>query len=148
MVRDFEKSLCLGSGIPFVILLLFISVPNGFLLVVLYRNPLRCFRKAFSVFLVFITAADLFTGIVVCSAEAVTRFLCAFGDGKIPKEGDIVRILGYFGINSSILLATAMSVDRFVAIVSPYFYLHKVRPRHIVLCNTVNWSFNGSLPRN
>lgn len=143
MGRDFEKSLCLGSGISFVFLLLFISVSNGFVLVVLYRNPLRCFRKAFSVFLAFITAVDLFTGMVVCSTEAVTRFLCTFGDGQIPKEGDVVRILGYFGINSSIFLATAMSVDRFVAIVCPYFYLHKVRPRNIVLCNTIICVFSS-----
>lgn len=143
MEGNLEKSLCLGSGIPFVLLILFISVPNGFVLVVLYRNPLRCFRKAFSAFLVFITAVDLFIGIVVCSGEAVTRFLCAFGGGRIPNEGDIFRTLGYFGINSSILLATAMSVDRFVAIICPYFYLHKVRPRNIVLCSTIICVFSS-----
>ena len=64
----------------------------------LYRNPLRCFRKAFSVFLVFICAVDLFIGIVVCSGETLTRFLCAFGDQRIPQGGDILRILGYIGV--------------------------------------------------
>lgn len=144
MEPDFEKLLCLGSGIPFVLLSLFISVPNGFILVVLYKNPLRCFRKPFSVFLVFITAVDLFIGIVVCSGEAVVRFLCAFGDDlEVPQEGDMVRLLGYFGINSSILLATAMSVDRFIAIVCPHFYLAKVRPRKLVLCNTIICVFSA-----
>ena len=94
MERDFEKSLCLGTGIYFLFLLCLISVPNGFILIVLYRNPLRCFRKAFSVFLVFIFAVDLFIGIVVCFGETLFRFLCAFGDQNIPKEGDILRILG------------------------------------------------------
>ena len=83
-------SLCLGSGIFFIFLLLLISVPNGIVLFVLYKNPLRCFRKAFSVFLVFICAVDLFTGIIVCPAETVMRFLCAFDDGHIPQEGDII----------------------------------------------------------
>ena len=135
MERNFEKSLCLGTGISFLFLLCLISVPNGFILIVLYRNPLRCFRKAFSVFLVFTCAVDLFIGIVVCSGETLMRFLCAFGDQNIPQEGDILRILGYVGVNSSILLATAMSVDRFVAVIFPHFYRRKIKPRTLVLCN-------------
>ncbi|KAJ7382487.1 hypothetical protein OS493_034648, partial [Desmophyllum pertusum] len=123
MDREFEKSLCLGSGMPFVFLSLAISVPNGVILIALYRNPLRCFRKAFVVFLAFIAAMDLFIGIVVCSGEAVMRFLCVFGEGKIPQDGDIVIVLEYIGINSSILLVTAMSVDRFISVVCPHFYL-------------------------
>ena len=69
MNRNFEKSLCLASGIPFLFLTLLISVLNGFILVVLYRTPLRCFRKIFSVFLVFVCAVDFFNSIVVCSGE-------------------------------------------------------------------------------
>lgn len=137
MNRDFEKALCLGSGIVFAFLFLFISVSNGFIMVVLYRNPLRCFRKPFSMFLVFITAVDLFIGTVVCSGEAVMRLLCAFGDDQIPQEGDVVTILGYFGINSSVLLATAMSVDRLIATVWPHFYRRKISPRNVVLFITV-----------
>lgn len=99
MNLDFEQSLCLGSGIAFAFLLICISVSNGFIMVVLYKNPLRCFRKSFSMFLVFIAAVDLFIGTVVCSGEAVMRLLCAFGDGQITQDGDVVRVLGYFGIN-------------------------------------------------
>ena len=136
MERVFEKSLCLGTGIPFALLSIVISVPNAIVLIALYRNPLHCFRKTFSVVLMFMAAVDLYVGLVVCSSEAITRFLCAFGDRQITQEGDIVRILGYIGINSSILLVTAMSVDRFVAVVFPHFYLNKVKPRRLALCNT------------
>lgn len=139
MNRDFEKALCLGSGTAFAFLLLFISVSNGFIMVVLYGNPLRCFRKSFSMFLVFITAVDLFIGTVVCSGEAVMRFLCAFGDGQIPQEED-VKILGYFGINSSVLLA--MSVDRLIATLWSHFYRRKISPRTVVLFITVIYVFS------
>ena len=118
-----------------MLLSLLISLPNAIILIVLYKNPLRCFRKTFSVFFVFIAAVDLFVGIVVCPGEAVMRFLCAFEDENIPKEGDIVKVLGYIGVNSSVLLVTAMSVDRFVSVVYPHFYLRKVKPRKLVLCN-------------
>ena len=134
--REFETSLCLGTAIPFLLLLFVISVPNTIILIVLYRNPLRCFRKTFSVFLVFIAAVDLYVGLVVCSGEATTRFMCAFGDRPFPQEGDITRLLGYIGVNSSILLVTAMSVDRFVSVVYPHFYLSKVKPRQLIFCNT------------
>lgn len=137
MEREFEKSLCLGSGIPFLFLFLLISIPNGFILLVLYRNPLRCFRKPFSVFLVFIAAVNLFNGVVVCSGETVMLFLCAFSDENVPQEGDIVTGLEYVGINSSILLATAMSIDRFVSVVCPHFYLREIKPGKLVLCNTI-----------
>ena len=143
MNHDFEKTFCLGSGIVFAFLFLFISVSNGFIMVVLYRNPLHCFRKSFSTFLVFITAVDLFTGTVTCSGEAVMRLLCASGDGQIPQEGDVVKILGYFGINSSILLATAMSIDRLIAVVWPHFYRRKISPRNVVLFNTVICVFSS-----
>ena len=143
MERDFEKSLCLGSAIPFLFLVCLISVPNGVLLIVLYKNPLRCFRKPFSVFLVFICAADLFTGIVVCSGETLMRFLCALGNRSVPQDGDILRILGYIGVNSSILLVTAMSVDRFVAVIFPHFYRRKINPRTLVLCNAAITVFSS-----
>ena len=137
MERDFEKSICLGSGISFSLLSFLISVLNGVTLVALYRDPLRRFRKTFSVFLIFIAAMDLFVGIAVCPAEAVMRLRCAFGENVSPTEGDLPRIMGYIGVNSSILLVTAMSVDRFVSVVCPYFYLRKVRPKHLVFCTVI-----------
>ena len=136
MEHDFENSLCLGSGISYLCLLFFISLPNAFILIVLYKNRLRFFRKPFSVFVAFICSLDLFTGLVVCSGETTTRFLCAFGDQNISQEGDIVIILGYIGINSSILLVTAMSIDRFVAVIFPHFYRCKIMPKTIAVCNT------------
>ena len=137
MARDFEKSICLGSGISFSLLSFLISVLNGVTLVALYRDPLRRFRKTFSVFLIFIAAMDLFVGIAVCPAEAVMRLRCTFGENFSPTEGDFPRIMGYIGVNSSILLVTAMSVDRFVSVVCPYFYLRKVRPKHLVFCTVI-----------
>ena len=137
MDRGFEKSLCQGTGISFLFMLIFISIPNGLILIAFYKNPLRCFRKAFSVFLVFIAGVDFFVGIVVCSGETVMRLLCAFGDGKLPQDGTIVRILGYIGVNSSILLVTAMSVDRFIAVVYPHFYLNKVTLRKVLVCDSI-----------
>ena len=136
MEHDLEKSVCLGTGIAFVFLTILTSVPNSIMLIAFYKNPLRCFRKAFSVFLVFIAAMDLFNGIVVCFGQTVMRFLCSFDDENVPRAGDIIRILGYIGINSSILLITAMSIDRFVSVVFPHFYLCKVKPTKLVLCNT------------
>ncbi|KAL9963245.1 hypothetical protein ACROYT_G032426 [Oculina patagonica] len=137
MEQRFEKSLCLGTGIPFVLLSIAISVPNALILIVLYRNPLRCFRKTFSVFLAFIAAVDLFVGIVVCAGEAVMRLLCAFADKNVPTDGDIIKVLGYIGVNSSIVLVTAMSVDRFLSTVYPHFYLRKIKPRKLVFCNSI-----------
>ena len=135
MDREFEKSLCLGTGISFILLSVLISVPNIFVLIALYKNPFRCFRKSFAVFLVFISLADLFAGSVVCTGEAVMRFSCAFGDKTLPKDGDVVKLLGYTGVNSSILLVTAMSVDRFISVTFPLFYRNKVKRKHLILCN-------------
>ncbi|XP_078382410.1 uncharacterized protein LOC144665110 [Oculina patagonica] len=143
MEREFEKSLCLGSGVPFVFLSLLISVPNAITLIALYRDPLRCFRKAFAVFLAFIAAVDLFVGIVVCTGESMMRFLCAFEEEHIPGDGDIIIILEYIGVNSSILLVTAMSVDRFVSVVYPHFYRQKVKPRKLILFNTFILGFSS-----
>ncbi len=143
MERDFEKSFCLGTGIPYMFLLLLTSFSNGLVLIALYRNPLRRFRKHFSVFLVFIAVVNLLNGLVVCSGEVIMRFMCAFGEGNIPREGDIVIVLEYIGINSSILLVTAMSVDRFVSVVYPHYYFREVKPRELVVCNIVICVFSS-----
>ena len=135
MERNFEKELCLGSGITFLILLFIISVPNGFVLFVLLKNPLRFPRRSFTVFSTFICATDLFVGLVVCSGEALMRFFCAFGDRGLPQEGDVPRVLSYIGINSSILLVTAMSIDRFIAVVFPHTYRQKSKPKTVVVVN-------------
>ena len=135
MERYFEKQVCLGSGIAFLILLFMISVPNGFVLFVLLKNPLRFPKKSFTVFLAFICATDIFVGLVVSSGEALTRFLCAFGDRGLPQEGDVMRVLSYIGVNSSILLVTAMSIDRFIAVVFPYTYRQKWKPKTVVVVN-------------
>lgn len=82
-------------------------------------------------------------GIVVCSGEVMMRFMCAFGEGNIPQEGDVVVVLEYIGINSSILLVTVMSVDRFASVVYPHFYLRKVKRRKVVLCNLVICLFSS-----
>ena len=100
-----------------MVLSFLIAVPNGIILYALYRNPLRCFRKTFSVFLCFISGVDFFIGTVICIGGTTIRYLCTFGDYSLPKEGDIFLIVEYAAINSSILLVTAMSVDRFTAVV-------------------------------
>ena len=135
MERNFEKQLCLGSGIAFLILLFMISLPNGFVLFVLLKNPLRYPRRGFSVFFIFVCAMDLFVGLVVSTGEVLTRFFCAFGDRRLPQEGDVVVVLSYTGINSSILLVTAMSIDRFIAVVFPNTYRQKLRPKTVVVVN-------------
>ena len=143
MERDSERSLCLASGIPFAVLFFIIGAPNALIFFVLYKDPLRCFRKPFTVFLFFIALVNLFNGVVVCSGETVVRFLCAFGSWRIPKEGDVIMVLEYIGINSSILLMTAMSIDRLVAIAYPHFYLGKIEPRKLVLFNAVICAFSS-----
>ena len=135
MELNFQKQLCLGSGIAFLILLFVISLPNGFVLFVLLKNPLRCPRKGFYVFLLFICATDLFVGLAVSSGEALMRFLCAFGDRGPPQEGDVVRVVSYIGINSSIMLVTTMSIDRFIAVVFPHTYREKLKPKTVVVVN-------------
>lgn len=137
MEPHFEKQVCLGSGILFLFLLVLISLPNGVILVVLYRNSLRCFGRAFSTFLGFTCATDLFVGLVVCFAEALMRLLCAFGTERIPREGSIVSILECFGISCSIMLVTAMSIDRFIAVAFPHKYRQKSKPKKVIIISTI-----------
>ena len=135
MESYFEKQVCLGSGIAFLILMFMISVPNGFVLFVLLKNPLRCLRRSFTVFIAFICATDLFVGLVVSSGKALARFLCALGDQGLPQEGHVVQVLSYIGLNSSILLVTAMSIDRFIAVVFPHRYRQRSKPKTVVVVN-------------
>ena len=114
----------------------------------------------FSVFLVSIAALNLFSGMVICSGETVVRrFLCAFYKWRLPQERDLITVLEYTGINSSVLLMTAMPVDRLIAVAFPHYYLSKVKTCRLWLSNTIicvyslifasinssPWDFNGCL---
>ena len=135
MERSLEKQLCLGSGIAYLILVFMISLPNGFVLLVLVKNPLRCPRRGFYVFFFFICTMDLFVGPVVSSGRALTGFWCAFRDRGLSRKGDVTRVLAYFGVNGSILLVTAMSIDRFIAVVFPHTYRRNLKPKTVVVVN-------------
>ena len=82
MESNFEKDVCLATGVSMMLLSFLIVVPNGIVLYALYRNPLRCFRKTFSVFLGFISGVDFFIGTVICIGGTTIRYLCAFGYEK------------------------------------------------------------------
>ena len=67
------------------------------------------------------------------------RFWC----WKLSPSRRNCDVLSYMGVNTSILLVTALSVDRFIAVVYPHFYLRKVQPRKLVFCNAIICVFSS-----
>ena len=70
-------------------------------------------------------------------------FLCFWRQTLPWRRRHTDETVGYIGINSSILLVTAMSVDRFICVVCPHFYLRKIKPKQIVVWNAIIVGFSA-----
>ena len=63
------------SGAIFLIIAIFASLGNSFILYVVNRDPLKCFNKPTNVFNISLTMAHLFAGVIVLPFAGVLNIL-------------------------------------------------------------------------
>ena len=139
MERHFEPVTCIATSVLTVLLFVSTTTLNGFLLYVIYKDPLNRLRKPVTSFITAITVMDLLTGLLCDTSQAISEIRCAL---KMNTEtqfelGSFNGIATFFTVNSATLLILAMSTERFIAVGFPYFYRQRVtrkRSRVIAVC--------------
>ena len=127
---------CITTSILTVVLVAVTTVSNGFLLYVLYKDPLKRFTKPVTTFITALAIMDFLTGVLCDPSQARFEIRCAL---KMKTEAEFelrgfTAIVAFFTVNSATLLIVAMSVERFVAVSFPYFYRQSVTRKRAKLC--------------
>ena len=127
---------CIATSILTVALVVVTTVSNGFLLYVLYKDPLKRFTKPVTTFITAIAIMDFLTGALCDPSQARFEIRCAL---KMETETEFelrgfTAIVAFFTVNSATLLIVAMSVERFLAVTFPHFYRQAVTRKRAKLC--------------
>lgn len=100
------------------------------LLYTLYRNPLRCFRNTAATFVACLSVADFLTGAITAMDVGVFSLLNANGIPSLKVMGVLQdKLVSQFTVRSGILVVVVFSIERFLAVATPYFYRNQATPK-------------------
>lgn len=111
---------------------------NGLLLFVLFRDPLKCFRKPFAVLITGLATTDFLVGAIGDTTSAKNEFYCVKNE---DGETIFYHIMDYFIDNSASVLVLALSVDRLLAVAFPFFYRYTVKKTHSAIAVMMVWIY-------
>ena len=111
---------------------------NGLLLFVIFKDPLKCFRRSFAVLLTGLATTDFLVGAIGDTTSAKNEFYCLNNeDGETSFE----QIMDYFIDNSATVLIVALSVDRLIAVAFPVYYRCSVKNTHSAISVLAIWVY-------
>ncbi|XP_022782147.1 dopamine receptor 1-like [Stylophora pistillata] len=111
---------------------------NGLLLFVIYRDPLKCFRRPFAVLITGLAITDATVGAIGDTTSAKNEFYCIKNrDGHTSFD----YVIDYFIDNSATVLVVALSVDRLTAVAFPFFYRFSIKNVHSVIVVISVWLY-------
>ena len=112
---------------------------NGLLLFVIFRDPLKCFRKPFGVLITGLAATDFLFGAIVDTVYAKNQFYCVKNE---HRETNFDYVMDYFIDNSTTVLVLALSVDRLLAVAFPIFYRYSVKKTQSAIAVVMVWIYS------
>lgn len=114
---------------------------NGLLLLVIFKDPLQCFRRPFAVYIAGLATTDFLFGAVGDTITAKNKIYCAKNE---DGETTFYYVVDYFIDNSATVLVVALSVDRLLAVAFPIFYRCTVRNTHAAFVVVCAWVYSLS----
>ena len=127
-------AICICSAAMAGILSMLAMVANGVLLYVMYKDPLRCFRKPISVLIAALAVQDFLTGSVIGTLHIRNEISCEMIPDRTPIIGSFESIIGLFSINNGTWLVVGLSVERLIAVALPFYYRATTSGRKTLLC--------------
>ena len=136
MTGDLRESVCVTGIVLLVTLCTVATVANGLLLIVLYKDPLKCFRTPIVVYIASLALLDLLSGSVTGPGVIHNYALCSLGrDRSSSLEGTLfAAVAAEFTICTANLLAVALSIERLCAVAFPIVYRRKSSVHRSLIC--------------
>lgn len=134
------------SSLIIIVLLAAVTIPtNILLLVMVYMDPLKCFNKPTTPFIVGLAVADLLTGLTAEPFFAVYYYFRYFNAGIVNKDISNLYRAGQFfttvAISSSFLIVLVLSWSQFIAVAFPHRYSTLVTRRRATICVIAIWLY-------
>ena len=123
------------SDIPLTTICILGVVSNGFLLLAIFKDPLKCFRNSATHFVTNLSISDCLT----CLFSLFTANYMTAENRKII----LFLIESFAGV--SLVSLTSISIDRFLMVAYPIKHRILMKGKVIVLCLAVIWIFGCSL---
>lgn len=125
---------CASVGALYLIASILTVTVNGLLLFVIVKDPLKCFRRPFAVYITGLATTDFLFGAIGDPISAKIAFYCVKDeDGETTFD----YVMDYFIDNSATMLVVSLSVDRLIAVACPIFYRFSIKNTHaaaVVVC--------------
>lgn len=134
------------SSVIILVLLAIVTIPtNILLLVMIWIDPLKCFNKPTTVFIVGLAIADLLTGLTTEPFFAIYYYFRYKNEGFVSSDiTNLYRAGQYLStvtISSSFLIVLALSWSQFIAVALPHRYATLVTRRRVTLCVVIIWLY-------
>ena len=118
-------------------------ISNVLLLLIIFRDPLKCFRSPVTYFIVALALVDISTGIVIEPFFVMDRMLQYLTWSLILYEPYISLsrfgvILSSVTLNASFLLVLGLTVSQYIAITYPHRYRSIVTTPRVLACICVS----------
>ena len=147
---------CLNSTAPFVLpfitggvsaILCLITVPGNLLVVMaVFINPNKDLRSPFMFLVANLAMADLLVGLVTDPVSAIYHMKNALGLIDYKTLIPSVHMPFFISCTASVLSLAALTVDRYLAITSPFKYRATLNTMRAVMACLIVWTLSLSFP--
>ena len=126
--QEFKSRIFIINGVILLLFAVLISISNGVLLFMIYKDPLKTFRNATAVLVISLGFADLLTGCVTAVDVGISHILEGLAIQKVLLQA---KIISQITVRAGVFIITMFAVERFIAVVFPYFYRFSVTVRKV-----------------
>lgn len=152
----FSETPCLNSTAPVILpfitggfsaLLCLVTVPGNLIVVVaVFIDPNKDLRSPFMYLVANLAMADLLVGLVTEPVSAFYHIKNALGVINYDRLSAAVHMPFFISCTASVLSLAALTVDRYIAITSPFHYRATLNPLRAVIACVVVWTISLSFP--
>lgn len=146
-ILDTDSRLGLVTAVILQIVAFFPCILGNLVVFIVVAKYKRLLRIQSNFFIVNLTLADFLVGILLIPLETVVHFHQIRQDSHVDNGVlcSIHRFLTVFLLGSSLVAMLMISIDRYIAIIYPFFYTKKVTPNVIKFSIAAAWCFMFAL---
>ena len=134
--QDFKSRVFIINGAILLLFAVLISISNGLLLFMMYKDPLKKFRNATAVLVVTLGVADFLTGCVTAVDVGISHILEGLAIQKVMLQA---KIVSQITVRASVCIMIMFAVERFIAVAFPYVYRNSVTIRKTIVGCALCW---------
>ena len=135
----------LSSSIAFLLFLL-TTAGNWLVCLAVYKDPNKELRTPFNFFIVNLAFTDLLVGLVVEPICVAVHMKESLTDEPLADDLTTFHMFYFISCTASVLSLTAITIDRYVAVIRPFYYRAKWNTKKVITASLVIWIISVSLP--